>query len=43
MLSAPSLSYMLLSPMLVIFAAAVIGVLIEAFLGKKHRAAVQLP
>ena len=42
MLSAPSLSYMLLSPMLVIFATAVVGVLIEAFLGKTHRAAVQL-
>jgi NADH-quinone oxidoreductase subunit N len=42
MLSASSLSYMLLSPMLVIFAAAVLGVLIEAFLGEKHRAAVQL-
>jgi NADH-quinone oxidoreductase subunit N len=33
---------MLLSPMLVIFATAVVGVLIEAFLGKTHRAAVQL-
>ena len=42
MLSAPSLSYMLLSPMLIIFGAAVLGVLIEAFLGKTHRAAVQL-
>jgi NADH-quinone oxidoreductase subunit N len=42
MLSTPSFSYMLLSPMLIIFAAAVIGVLIEAFLGKKHRAAAQL-
>lgn len=42
MLSAPSLSYMLLSPMLVIFATAIVGVLIEAFLGKTHRAAVQL-
>ena len=42
MLSAPSLSYVLLSPMLVIFAAAVLGVLIEAFLEKTHRAAVQL-
>lgn len=42
MLSAPSLSYMLLSPMLIIFGAAVLGVLIEAFMGKAHRAAVQL-
>jgi NADH-quinone oxidoreductase subunit N len=42
MLSAPSLSYMLLSPMLIIFGAAVLGVLIEAFMGKTHRAAVQL-
>ena len=42
MLTAPSLGYMLLSPMLIVFAAAVIGVLIEAFMGKTHRAAVQL-
>jgi len=42
MLSAPSLSYMLLSPMLIVFGAAVLGVLIEAFMGKAHRAAVQL-
>jgi NADH-quinone oxidoreductase subunit N len=42
MLNAPSLSYMLLSPMLIVFGAAVLGVLIEAFMGKAHRAAVQL-
>ena len=42
MLSAPSLSYMLLSPMLIVFGAAVLGVLIEAFMGKAHRAGVQL-
>ena len=42
MLSAPSLSYMLLSPMLIVFGAAVLGVLIEAFMGKAHRAAIQL-
>ena len=42
MLSAPSISYVLLSPMLIVFAAAVLGVLIEAFMGKTHRAAVQL-
>jgi len=42
MLSAPSLSYMLLSPILIVFGAAVLGVLIEAFMGKAHQAAVQL-
>ena len=42
MLTAPSLGYMLLSPMLIVFAAAVIGVLIEAFMGRAHRAAVHL-
>jgi NADH-quinone oxidoreductase subunit N len=42
MLTAPSLGYTLLSPMLIVFAGAVIGVLIEAFLGKAHRAAMQL-
>lgn len=42
MLSAPSFSYVLLSPMLIVFSAAVLGVLIEAFMGKTHRAAVQL-
>ena len=42
MLTAPALGYMLLSPMLIVFAAAVIGVLIEAFMGRAHRAAVQL-
>ena len=42
MLTAPSLGYVLLSPMLIVFAAAVIGVLIEAFMGRAHRAAVQL-
>ena len=42
MLTAPSLGYTLLSPMLIVFGGAVIGVLIEAFLGKAHRAAMQL-
>lgn len=42
MLTAPSLSYSLLAPMLIIFAGALIGVLVEAFMGKTHRAAVQL-
>lgn len=42
MLTAPSLGYMLLSPILIVFAAAVIGVLVEAFMGKANRAAVQL-
>ncbi len=42
MLTAPSLGYLLLSPMIIVFAAAVIGVLVEAFMGKTHRAAAQL-
>ena len=42
MLTAPSLGYLVLSPMIIVFAAAVIGVLVEAFMGKTHRAAVQL-
>ena len=42
MLTAPSLGYLLLSPMIIVFAAAVIGVLVEAFMSKTHRAAVQL-
>ena len=42
MLTAPSLSYSLLAPMLIVFGGAVAGVLVEAFLAKTHRAAVQL-
>ena len=42
MLTAPALGYLLLSPMIIVFAAAVIGVLVEAFMGKTHRAAAQL-
>ena len=41
MLVAPSLGYLVLSPMLIVFAGAVLGVLVEAFMGKTHRAAVQ--
>ena len=36
MLTAPSLGYLLLSPMIIVFAAAVIGVLVEAFMGNPH-------
>ena len=42
MLTAPALGYLLLSPMIIVFAAAVIGVLVEAFMGKTHCAAAQL-
>ncbi len=42
MLTAPELIYSLLAPMIIIFAAAVIGVLVEAFVGKARRAAIQL-
>ena len=42
MLTAPALGYLLLSPMIIVFAAAVIGVLVEAFMGKTYRAAAQL-
>jgi NADH-quinone oxidoreductase subunit N len=42
MLTAPELSYSLLAPMMIIFGAAVLGVLVEAFVGKAHRAAIQL-
>lgn len=42
MLTAPVLIYSLLAPMIIIFAAAVLGVLVEAFVGKTHRAAIQL-
>lgn len=41
MLVAPSLGYLVLSPILIVFAGAVLGVLVEAFMGKAHRAAVQ--
>lgn len=42
MLIAPSLSYSLLAPILIVLAGALLGVLVEAFLDKTHRAAIQL-
>jgi NADH-quinone oxidoreductase subunit N len=42
MLIAPSLTYSLLAPILFVLAGALIGVLVEAFLGKTHRPAIQL-
>ena len=42
MLTAPSLGYSLLAPMLIVLAGAVIGVLVEAFVGKAHRTAIQV-
>ena len=42
MLTAPSLIYSLIAPILIVFGGALIGVLVEAFLGKTHRAAVQI-
>jgi len=42
MLIAPSLTYSLLAPILIVLAGALIGVLVEAFLGKTHRPAIQL-
>ncbi len=41
-IQAPSIAYLPLMPMLVVFGAAVIGVLVEAFVGAKHRRHVQL-
>ncbi|MEI8184056.1 MAG: NADH-quinone oxidoreductase subunit NuoN [Actinomycetes bacterium] len=42
MLTAPSLTYSLIAPILIVLGGALIGVLVEAFLGRAHRAAVQL-
>ena len=42
MLTAPSLGYSLLAPMLIVLAGAVIGVLVEAFVGKARRTAIQV-
>jgi len=42
MLTAPSLGYSLLAPILIVLAGAVIGVLVEAFVGKAHRTAIQV-
>jgi NADH-quinone oxidoreductase subunit N len=41
-MTTPSVEYGLLSPMLIIFAVAVVGVLVEAFLSRRQRYAVQL-
>ena len=38
----PSIEYSLLSPMLIVFGVAVTGVLVEAFLPRRHRYAIQL-
>ena len=40
--TAPALSYSLLSPMLILLGGALLGVLVEAFVSKARRAAVQL-
>ena len=40
--TAPSLSYLLLSPILVVLGGAVLGVLVEAFLSRRSRPAAQL-
>ena len=42
MLTAPVLNYTLLSPILIVLGGALIAVLVEAFVGKVHRAAIQL-
>lgn len=42
MLTAPSLSYSLLAPILIVLAGAVAGVLVEAFVSMVHRTAIQL-
>ena len=42
MLTAPSLTYSLIAPILIVLGGALIGVLVEAFLGRAHRAAVQI-
>ena len=41
-ISAPSIEYSQLAPMLVVFGAAVVGVLVEAFVPRTYRRAVQL-
>jgi NADH-quinone oxidoreductase subunit N len=40
--NSPTLSYSLLAPILIILAGALVGVLIEAFVGKARRPIVQL-
>ncbi|CAB4336751.1 MAG: NADH-quinone oxidoreductase subunit NuoN [Actinobacteria bacterium] len=42
MLTAPVLNYALLAPMLIVLGGALIAVLVEAFVGRTHRAAIQL-
>jgi NADH-quinone oxidoreductase subunit N len=42
MLTAPSLGYSLLAPILIVLAGAVIGVLVEAFVGKAYRTTIQV-
>ena len=42
MLTAPVLNYVLLAPMLIVLGGALIAVLVEAFVGRTHRAAIQL-
>jgi NADH-quinone oxidoreductase subunit N len=42
MFQSPALEYGALAPMLIIFAAAVIGVIVEAFVSARHRASIQL-
>ncbi|MFE9319698.1 NADH-quinone oxidoreductase subunit NuoN [Nocardia sp. NPDC052278] len=40
---APSIEYAKLSPMLIVFGVAVVGVLVEAFAPRRHRYAIQVP
>ena len=42
-LPTPSVEYGLLSPMLIVFGAAIAGVLVEAFVSRRRRYAVQVP
>ena len=42
MLVAPVLSYSLLAPMLIVLGGAILAVLVEAFVGRTHRASIQL-
>ncbi|MCA1824568.1 MAG: NADH-quinone oxidoreductase subunit NuoN [Mycobacteriales bacterium] len=42
-IQAPSIAYRALSPMLIVFAAALVGVLVEAFTPARRRRAIQLP
>ena len=42
MLVAPALTYSLLAPMLIVLGGALLAVLVEAFVGRTHRATIQL-